>query len=82
MKAIDCYGFERISCDYFNRELKAADVHESGTYTYIRFTTSSPCPIHRIEKNGEVTSIRWAYGDWNAREELDYVNTLNEPMEI
>lgn len=80
---IDSYGFQPTSVDYFKRKLKVSDVAKSsdGKITYMRFTVGSPCPIHRIDESDGV-SIRWAYGEWEQRESLNYENDLNTPLEI
>ncbi|PWM79118.1 MAG: hypothetical protein DBX90_09385 [Lentisphaerae bacterium] len=82
---IDCYGYPSFSERYQRRgfEKKAFQVDAAAEgITYICFDSVTPRPIHRITVAGGITTIQWAFGDWENRAALDYSHTLNEPIEI
>lgn len=77
---IDCYGHPH---SYSRTSLKPCEIAEESGYTYMRFTTDSVGPIHRIDATESgVTKIMWAYCAWADRASLEYTHTLNDPIEI
>ena len=78
MYHIDCYGNKSNSCDFMNREKKPYQIDKaSDSVKYVRFSADANCPIHKISKDGNVTTIAWTYGAWANRTTLTYDKDLN-----
>ena len=82
---IDCYGHpassERYQRDNFKKKAFLVDKADDDV-TYVCFDASELRAIHRITIDGDVTEVRWAFGRWEDRENLDYSKTLNEPIMV
>lgn len=82
---IDCYEHPASSERYqrANFEKKAYLVDKSSeSTTYVCFSSNPKRAIHRISVSGDVTEIAWAFGEWDNRTTLNFVNTLNDPIVI
>ena len=78
MLYIDCYGNRSDTCDYMHKERVAYQIDKSTeNVKYVRFSTAETCPIHKISKSGNITTIAWTYGAWADRATLTYDKDLN-----
>lgn len=86
---IDCYG-NRLFLDqpkYMSTRGEKANVlvdEPTDRLTYMCFDKADAGnqPIHKVVKEGSVTTIMWGYGDWANRTTLEYPKTLNESMTV
>lgn len=81
-KQINCFGFD-TNLYYRNHNLVEPYQFVKGdNVVYVRFEEKNPCTVVRIQKDGDVYTQRWAYGDWNDYATLDYDLAINEVREI
>lgn len=81
-KQINCYGFD-ISLNYRHKNsIEPYQFVKVGNDIYVRFFDENPCPVIKITKDGDTYTQKWAYGDWDSRESLDYDLTINEARDV
>ena len=79
VESFDCYGHPFGNP---GKPKKAYEVVENNGTTYIRFNPRDKGAIHKIVESNGVTTIKWTYGSWANKENLNYNLSLEQPFVI
>lgn len=79
VESFDCYGHPFGAS---SKPKQAYEVVENDGTTYIRFSPRDKGAIHKIVESNGTTTIKWTYGSWSNKENLEYTLTLNQPFVI